>query len=132
MKHIRVALLLLAGLLLSSFPISPPAGAATRPTAVTLTFTSSGTVNSQAYLPVRPHMGVVVTVKATQAGTFQLQRQDSAGAWNALGVARAAVADTEDQHVIDYPIAGYLRVQYINTSAASGTALVEFIDKAAL
>jgi len=134
MRHLRVALLLALGLVFSAFQdlTAPSAYASTLPSNFSLTFTSGGTTNSPTYTPQRPHMGVVVYVKATQAGTFQVQRLDSAGNWNNLMTATAAAANTEDRHIFDYPIAGQLRVQYVNTSAASGTALVSFIDKAAI
>lgn len=134
MRHLRVALLLALGLVFSVVQDLTPrvAYASSLPTPMSLTFTSGGTANSSTYTPQRPHMGVVVYVKATQAGTFQVQRLDSAGNWNNLTAAVAVAADTEDQHVFDFPIAGQLRVQYINTSAASGTALVAFIDKVAI
>lgn len=98
----------------------------------TLTLLSSGgaTADSASFKPQPGHSMVVAFVKTTTSNaTVTLQRQDNAGAWNALETGVAHTAGTEVKHLISFPVAGPIRVHFASISA-DGTAQIEFMDDA--
>ena len=93
----------------------------------TAAFGSGGTAEFQDYKPREGASITSIFTNADQAGTVQIFRVSRDGAEKPLSAPVVLVAGTEDSQQINFPI-DQIRVKYVNTSAAAGSATCEVTD----